>query len=174
MAEPQRPTEFAELLRLLVVNEVDFVVVGGTAAVLAGVWHATDDVDVVVDYVRTNLERLAHALEQVDAHYLDPAGRTIRPDVPRLESFRLNLLITRLGRLDVLRSIGRDRSYPDLLERSKEVALGTFSVRSVDVATLIEAKEVANRPKDRSHLLLLREFQKLSAAKESADGPGRP
>ncbi len=75
----------------------------------------------------------------------------------KLESFRLNLLITDLGDLDVLPAIGRDLDYGCLLERSVEYEVSDLRVRAIDLPTLIEAKEFANRPKDRHALLFLRE-----------------
>lgn len=159
-ARAPRP-RFAELLAVLADHGVEFVVVGGTAAVLAGVWYATDDLDIVPDYEHGNLERLLAALAAVDGRHDDPAGRSILPDLDRLRSSRLSLFVTRLGRLDVLRAIGHDRRYADLLTRSALLDLDGLAVRSADLEALIEAKEVAGRPKDREHLLLLREALRL-------------
>lgn len=160
MRPPERP-QFAELLATLVRHHVDFVVVGGAAAVLAGVWQATDDLDVVPSLDRGNLERLLAALVELEAIYADPAGRTIRPDLDKLAGSRMSLLRTRLGRLDLIRSIGHDRDYGALLDRSSLVALDGTPVRTLDLETLIEAKEVAGRDKDREHLLRLREALRL-------------
>lgn len=161
MTEREPRPRFAELLAVLVGHEVAFVIVGGAAAVLAGVWYATDDLDIVPDYEPANLERLVSALAALDGRHDDPAGRTIRPDLARLRASRLSLFVTRLGRLDVLRAIGRDREYADLVPRSDRLDLDGLAVRSANLETLIEAKEVAGRAKDREHLLLLREALRL-------------
>lgn len=162
---PGAPTRFVELLAALVERGVDFVLVGGAAAVLGGAGIATEDLDIVPDLADENLRRLLGALEALDATYFDPAGREIRPDLEKLRSFRLSLLATRLGRLDLLREIGDSLDYTALLERSIEYDLGPVRVRAVDLPTLIEAKEASHREKDRAQLPLLRETLRLARLK---------
>lgn len=66
--------------------------------------------------------------------------------------------MTELGRLDVLTKIGEDITYSDLDDKTHEQELSGYLVRSLDLETLIEAKEFANRPKDRDVLPRLRRF----------------
>ncbi len=131
----------------------------------------TQDVDVVYSASEDNLRRLAEALRELKAHYKDPASRYIEPDVPRLASMKLHLLRTRLGPLDVLRSVGDGLGYDDLFERSDEQTIEDFQVRVLDVETLIETKEFAGRPKDQNGLLYLRQL--LAEIKQSAVAEGR-
>ncbi len=138
--------KFLGLLKVLTAHDVDFVIVGGVAGVLAGAPLLTLDLDVVFDPALDNLPRLLAALQELDARYRDPAGRHIVPTLDKLRTLRMNLLTTRLGDLDVLRSIGRDLRYPDLLERCHEYRLSDLHVRAIDLPTLIEAKEIADRP----------------------------
>lgn len=160
------PTRFVELLAALIERRVDFVLVGGAAAVLAGAVISTEDLDIVPDLAEANLERLAATLTALDAVYADPSGRTIRPDLEKLRSFRLSLLRTRLGRLDDLREIGAGLDYAALVGRSLDYDLGEVRVRAADLPTLIEAKEAANRDKDRAQLPVLRETLRLARLKQ--------
>lgn len=151
------PPKLRELLAALAGYQVDFIVVGGVAAVLEGAGMMTDDLDVLVNTSETNLERLLAALDDLEAVYRDPAGRTLRPTADRLASFRLHLLDTRLGRLDLLRSLKPgERTYVDLLPRSRVYRIGSLEVPVLDLASVIESKEAAGRPKDRAALPLLR------------------
>jgi len=159
---PPAPTRFVELLAALVARNVDFVLVGGAAAVLAGAGIATEDLDIVPDLADANLERLLATLAALDAVYFDPAGREIRPDLEKLRSFRLSLLSTRLGRLDLLREIGDGLDYRALLARSIEYDLGTLRIRAANLPTLIEVKEATGREKDRAQLPILREALRLA------------
>ena len=161
-------TQAAEILRLLDRFGVEFVLVGSSAAILHGAGYSTEDVDIVPRFSPENLERLVAALNDLEARYVDFAGRVIRPDERRLRENRLNLLRTRLGRLDILKSIEPDRRYEELLERSVLLDVEEFAVRTVELETLIEAKENANRDKDRAHLLYLRETLRLSRLKDGA------
>ncbi len=118
----------------------------------------TQDVDIVYSTSEDNIRRLAQALRELKAHYKDPAGRYIEPDVSRLASMKLHLLRTRFGPLDVLRNVGDGLSYDDLLERSDMQPVEDLQVRVLDIETLIETKEYAGRPKDQNGLLYLRQL----------------
>ncbi len=160
MAEERRPVRFRELLAALVGSEVDFIIVGGVAAVLEGAPVSTFDLDVVYSLQEANLARLATALEGLDARYVDPAGRTIRPDVDRLRSGGHHLLRTRLGRLDALGSIGAEQGYDDLIATARIQKLHDMKLRVLTLEAVIATKEVAARPKDEAMLELLRQTLK--------------
>ncbi len=91
--KPQKARYF-QLLELLSHHRVDFIVVGGVAAILEGVPITTLDLDIVYDRSPTNLERLMEVLQAVEASYRDPAGRHIVPTVEKLATIRVNLLHT--------------------------------------------------------------------------------
>lgn len=148
---------FLELLTALLDRQVDFLVVGATAAVLAGVPVTTFDLDVVVEPSGENQRRLLSLLEDLDAIYVDPGGRRISPTADRLRTHRNHLLNTRLGRLDVLTSIAPGWVWGDLLSRSQAIELAGRSVRVLDLSAVIESKEAADRPRDRAALPQLRE-----------------
>lgn len=158
---------FDEVFRVLIRNEVKFIVVGGIAAILQGSPLTTEDVDVVYLSSEENNLRLAKALGDLEAYYFDPAGRQIVPDASRLASMRVHLLKTSCGRVDVLRTVGKDLVYQDLVERSRVLEVEEFRVRVLDLEAIIETKEHADRPKDRYQLLFLRqllaEIQRLEA-----------
>ena len=158
---------FDEVLRVLTRNEVEFIVVGGIAAILQGSPLTTEDVDVVYLTSEENILHLAKALGELEAFYLDPAGRHIEPDATRLASARIHLLKTRCGRVDVLRTVGKGLAFQDLVGKSRVLEVDELQVRVLDLATIIETKEHADRPKDRYQLLFLRqvlaEIQRLEA-----------
>jgi hypothetical protein len=149
---------FDEVLRVFIRNEVEFIVVGGIAAILQGSPLTTEDVDVVYLSSEQNNVRLAKALVELEAHYFDPAGRQIEPDASRLTSMRMHLLKTRCGRVDVLRTVGKDLAFHDLVGKSRVLEVEELRVRVLDLETIIETKEHADRPKDRYQLLFLRQL----------------
>lgn len=152
---------FREALLHLARHDVAFVVVGGVAAVLEGAPIATFDVDIVYDVNEANIERLLMALTALNAKYRDPAGRFIVPTTEKLANYRMNLLLTSLGPLDALQSIGAELRYAELVARSCVHDLDGIEVRAIDLETLIETKAHANRPKDQLALLQLRRLQEL-------------
>lgn len=155
------PSKFLEQLRTLVRHEVDFIVVGGVAAVFEGAPIVTLDLDIVYDPSSDNLAHLAAALEELGAVYDDPAGRRIVPDATKLATIKIHLLVTDLGGLDVLRSIGSGLAYQDLLERSSEYEVAGLRLRVAQLETVIESKEFADRDKDRAVLPILRRTLEL-------------
>jgi hypothetical protein len=162
------PSKFRRQLQLLVRHEVEFIVVGGVAAVLGGAPILTLDLDIVYRRSPENVRRLATALREVNAIYNDPVGRRIIPDVSKLESVRLNLLITDLGKLDVLYSISNGLTYDDLFERSSDYDFEGMCLRVLDLEAVIEAKAIADREKDRAVLPILRRTLELKKSSGSA------
>ena len=148
-------TDFFGLLRLLDRHEIRHVVVGGVAAILEGAPITTLDLDVVFEVETSNLARLEEALAEVEARYRDPAGREIVPTADRLGSHRTNLLETRLGLLDLMQTIGDERTYADLRPHAGIRRVAELEVRVLDLATVIQTKREADREKDRAMLPVL-------------------
>lgn len=157
----ETPLRFLDILEALARHQVEFILVGGVAAILEGAPVATFDVDVVVRPTDENRERLLQALSQLQARYLDPAGHHIVPDAARLQVLRLHQLITSFGPLDVLGSIGAGLGYEDLVGRTKEYPVGGHRVRTLELEMIIRSKEEAGRDKDRAALPVLRRTLEL-------------
>src|SRR5215471_18910100 len=151
-----QPPKFKEALEVLARHHVDFVVVGGVAAVLAGAPISTFDLDIVHDRSATNVARLLNALTDLDARYRDLTGRVLRPEARALEGEGHHLLLTRCGPLDVLGNIGLGRSYQDLIADSIIRPLGDITVCVLGLEALIRAKVEAGRDKDRAMVPILR------------------
>lgn len=64
-----READLNALLQALVDADVEFIVVGGVAAVLHGVPTATQDLDIVHRRTRENVDRLFVLLERLDAYF---------------------------------------------------------------------------------------------------------
>ena len=157
MGENRRPVRFHELLRSLVERNVDFIVVGGVAAVLEGAPVSTFDLDIVYSLEEANIANLSGVLDALDAVYVDPGGRRIRPTADRLRGGGHHLLRTTYGRLDVMGSVGDGLGYSDLLSKSRALKIHSLEIFVLKLEALIATKESANRPKDRAVLDLLRE-----------------
>jgi len=145
------------ILRALAEAGVDFIVVGGLAAVLDGAPVTTFDVDVVHARDEGNVARLLPVLESLDAIFRVQPERRIRPTADHLAGPGHLNLITRYGPLDLLGTIGRGLGYQDLLPHSAAMEIGGgTSVRVLDLETLIAVKEDLGGEKDRAVLPVLR------------------
>ena len=161
------PNRYLDQLRVLAHHDVEFIVVGGVAAILEGAPISTFDLDIVFRRSELNNERLATALRQINARYKDPAGRRIEPDATKLATININLLETDLGQLDVLSRVGHEYRYEDLLHRSADYEVGDLRLKVLGLEAVIECKEIAGREKDLATLPVLRRTLEVRNALES-------
>ncbi len=152
---------FREILRILSKHEVEYIVVGGVAAVIHGAPVTTFDLDALVRINEENAGRLINALEELDARYREHPT-TIRPTEKDVLSGGHLLLMTSAGPLDVLGFVGDDNRYEDLLSETKEIEISGGSLRVLDLDELIRLKRQTDRPKDRVALELLKEVLRRS------------
>ncbi|XXY53339.1 hypothetical protein WME91_19605 [Sorangium sp. So ce269] len=96
------PTKIVDLLGVLARHQVDFIVVGGVAAVIQGAPVNTFDLDVVHARTPDNIERLLGALRELDAFYRTDLQRRLPPTASHLVSPGHQLLATNMGTLDLL------------------------------------------------------------------------
>jgi hypothetical protein len=141
---PQRTREY---LRVLDESGFEFIVVGGVAATLHGSTLNTIDVDVVAPFTVENLALLFEALAGHNPHHasrLDLPG--IEEPIETLTGWRLLMLETDLGRLDVLRDMEPIGRFADC-EYVTRVVEG-IELRVLVRAQLLKVKRHVARPKD--------------------------
>lgn len=140
----------APLLEVLNRHGVDFVLVGGLAAIALGSARSTFDVDVAYARDRANLERLAAALRELGATLREaPPGVPFLLDAETLERGLNFTFSTHFGSLDVL---GEPVGAPPYAELKR--AAIPFEIRGAPVLVastdhLIAMKEAAGRPHDK-------------------------
>lgn len=139
----------AGLLGALVAHGVDFVVVGGLAAVLHGSSRITQDLDVTYSAEPANLDVLGRALVELDAElYGISEDVPLVPDARTLAGTEILALATRLGKLDLLRSPDGAPPYARLRARAQLVNVDEIAIRIADSESLIAMKRSAGRAKD--------------------------
>jgi predicted nucleotidyltransferase len=154
----------AKALRVLSEAGVDFIVVGGAAAIAHGSARLTLDLDVVYARTAVNIERLAAALAPHDP-YLRGAPRGL-PFKWEVETIRRGLnftLTTSFGDLDLLGEIAGGGDYQALLPHSALLSVFGVACRCLSLERLIHVKRAAGRPKD------LEAIAELEALKEERD-----
>jgi predicted nucleotidyltransferase len=161
---PVQPAELAELLALLLDSSVEFVLVGGGAAVIHGAPVTTQDIDIVHSLEPENVDRLLQVLACLDARVIDPAGRDLKPERVALAGPGQSLLRTRLGRVDVLGKLHGGQDYAELLSTADTVDFDGRLLRIIDLQTLIAIKSDSGRAKDRIVVPVLLELARRRAA----------
>jgi hypothetical protein len=160
---PAAVSEFQprQQLETLVRHGVDFVLIGGMAGVARGSAYLTQDVDVAYERSRENLERLAGALQELDATLRGaPTGVPFVPDAATLANGANFTFDTRYGPLDVLADPAGAPSYDTLRrEAGDELLVEGVRIRVASLDHLIAMKEAAGRPKDQ---LMASEYRVIS------------
>ncbi len=151
-------TRLLALLLTLRESEIQFVLVGGLAAVLNGAPIQTYDVDIVYSREPTNIERLLRVLAALDAIFRIQPERRLRPAASHLAAAVHLNLITRYGPLDLLATIGQDLAFEELLPLSTEILVGEgVRIPVLNLETLVDIKEQLAGEKDLAVLPILRQ-----------------
>jgi hypothetical protein len=161
---------FRDALLALAQHDVEFIVVGGVAAVLQGAPIATFDLDVVHRRTPENVERVLRALEAMHARYRDLAGRRLAPTAAALLGDGHHLLSTDHGPLDVLGALGNGLAYEALVDETSRLDLDGLPVLVLELAAVIRLKEQLGRDKDLASLAVLRHT--LTLRGRSGEGEG--
>ncbi|MGH2869623.1 MAG: hypothetical protein ACRDNK_18910 [Solirubrobacteraceae bacterium] len=137
------------ILERLVSSGVDFVVIGGIAAVMHGSAQATFDLDICHATDPGNLEALGRVLTALGARLKGVEGDLpFVPDGRTLGQVETLTMVTDAGELDVLARPTGGRDYEALRRGAARFDVGGFSVLVASIADLIAMKRAAGRVKD--------------------------
>ncbi len=168
--DPQR------ILEVLARHHVQCVVIGGYAAVLAGIDVVTRDIDITPAIEPANLRRLANALQELHA------GIRVRneppvplPDDPRLLARgEIWNLATDAGDLDITTRPDGTDGYEDLRRGAYRQPLADgLHVVIASLKDIIRSKSAAGRAKDLAALPQLRAALKRQRT-DTANAQDRP
>lgn len=143
------------LVQALRAVDLEYVIVGMTAASLQGTPVMTQDVDILIRDTALNRERLGRLAALIGSAR------------PRAVS-ELSTTLTMIGGdipVDVLFDrLPGSRSFEGVRARSVNVALGDADAVVASLEDVIASKEAAGRPKDLAHLQILRDTLRIRAA----------
>lgn len=157
------------LLATLDRHHVDFLLVGGVAAIAHGATRPTMDLDCLARRSRQNLERLAAAMRELNARLRvaglsdeEAAELPAKLDSDTLARLEISTWRTDAGDFDVLTDLpardGRRLRYDELIGRAAVQEVHGVAVPVAALEDVIASKEWADRPKDRAALPELREL----------------
>jgi len=137
--------DFKEFIQLLNKNQVEYLVVGGYAVGFHGYPRYTGDIDIWINPLKSNVNKMASVLEEFG----------FSPQHFNIDDFRIKDNIVRIGfppnRIDLMISIDGvifDDCYPNRLV----VDLGETKVNFIGFKDLIKNKKACNRTKDKIDL----------------------
>ena len=138
----------SEIVKRLHDAKVQFVLIGGLAAVKHGTAYLTYDVEICVPAESENFKLIGRAI-----HDLNPLFRQ-RKDLPfeltpeRLAGLKNLYLLTDLGPLDCLTEVAAVGGYPEVLKQSGPANFPFGQCQVLNIDALIRAKEAIGRPQD--------------------------
>ncbi len=153
------PLQADEIFACLDRHGVRYVLIGALAAVLHGSPLATFDADICPASEEEDLQRLAEALEDLDARIRTPdapQGVFFPREVAFLARVEILNLVTRFGDLDLSFRPSGTSGFTDLVQNATKMLIGGHPVVVASLEDIIRSKEAANRPKDQRSLPVLR------------------
>jgi len=145
--------DFAEMLKLLAAENVEYLVVGGYAVAGHGVPRATGDIDLWVRPTEENAARLWRALDRFGAprSRLSPASFT-QPDIV----YQIGLPPNRIDFLTTIDGADFDVAWPDRVR----CAVGEVEFSILSLAHLLENKRATGRPQDLADIARLQDVDR--------------
>jgi hypothetical protein len=160
------------LLQLLSENGVEFVVIGGVAAVAHGSARVTYDLDICAPLDHENAIRIVRAVSDLNPRFrMRPDLPVVTPDNPNLRGLKNLYLRTALGPLDVLGEVSGVGPYSAVAAESTEMEFEGVKCRVLDLDALIRAKTAAGREKDRMAIPELEMIRRLKAQPRAEQPP---
>lgn len=139
------------LLKVLLENEIDFVLIGGFAGVVHGSTQVTRDLDICALVTPEEVEKLRLALKDLHPRHrmnpnFKPSFLTEPKDLTNLQNIYLE---TDLGVLDIIGQVTDVGNFEQVKKNSVEIDLFGRKCRVISVDALIRAKEKMGRDKDK-------------------------
>lgn len=157
------PFDPERLIRALSRNRVKYVLIGALAARLHGFPRLTADADITPSTDKPNLERLASALDDLDAKvYTEsvPEGLAFDRSAAALARAEMWNLVTSAGRLDIAFTPAGTEGYEDLAEGAEKFEAFGVQFLAASLDDIIRSKAATGRAKDEDDVVLLRALKK--------------
>jgi hypothetical protein len=158
------------ILEGLVEAGIEFILVGGLAAVVQGAPITTLDVDIVHNRSSENIIKLLAFLKSINAFHRRQDDKVIEPRESDISGAGHSLFATRFGPLDALGAIEEGKTYEDLLRHTVEIEFRGHTIRVLDLKTLVELKRTSQEQRDKQRLPVLEETLRQM---EEADTEGK-
>ena len=159
--------DFGTLLKRLADAGLDFVIVGGFAAVTHGSSYVTRDVDICALLTPEDIAKLREALAEWNPkHRMTPQRLSFIAHPETSVTVKNLYLQTDKGIVDVLSEVLGVGDFERLKRGSVEVEVDGSRYRVMSLTDLIAAKEAMGREKD---LLTAKELRAIEAKRQSRE-----
>lgn len=158
--------DFRSLLHRLADSGLEFVIVGGYAAVTYGSSLVTRDLDICAVLSDVNIERLRQVLaEWHPRHRMTPEKLSFL-DGPKSGPLQYLYLLTDVGIIDILSTVLGIGDFAPLRQAAEDFDIDGRVYHVISLEDLIVAKEAMGREKD---LLAVKELRAIAAKRKERD-----
>lgn len=157
--------DLSKLLKTLLENDIDFVLIGGFAAVVHGSTLVTQDLDICSAMTIENVEKLRSVLKDLNPiHRMNRKANLSFLDHPKsLEGLNNIYLDTDLGLLDILSATQPAGDFETIKTNAIDIPLYGFNCKVISIDDLIMVKESMKRPKDLQAVIELKKVKELES-----------
>ena len=160
--------DFRQLLQRLADSGLEFVIVGGYAAVTHGSSLVTRDLDICMALSNETVEKLRAVLAQWNPkHRMTPQQLSFL-EFPKAGPVQNLYLRTDAGVIDILSSILGVGDFARLKKQAEDFEIGGRVYHVISLEDLIVAKEAMGREKD---LLAAKELKAIAAERNKRKNP---
>ena len=159
--------QLKEIFASLKKYDVKYLLCGGVAVNLYGIPRMTADIDVLIQWTETNIERFESALaEHKYRNNLFFQLKTLIPAETRLKYFTEKNLIAYSYSSDLLQAISLDVlvqtniNFDTCWTRKETKYIQEIPIYVLSVDDLMEMKQYANREQDRADIINLKKYYK--------------
>lgn len=157
--------DLQSLLKLLIQSDVDFVLIGGFAAVLHGSNQTTRDIDICLLRSPEQLASLRDVLAPYHPRHRMKEGNPPFLGEPRELDETDLYLTTDLGILDIVDRVEGVGKYYDVLQNSEEIEIYGGICRIIGLEDLIKSKQKLGRHRD---LVTVMELETIRAERKKS------
>jgi hypothetical protein len=150
-----------QLLKILLQNDLPFVIIGGFAGTFHGSSQVTFDLEICMPFEPRHFDVLKNTLAPFHpVHRMTPDHRSLLKEPPTLSECKNLYIACDLGVLDVLSEVKGLDAFDALYERAEKMTLFAHVCRVLSIDDLIKAKEAMGREKDRITVKELKEIKR--------------
>ncbi len=148
------------LLNRLLDSKLDFVLIGGYAAVVHGSSLVTHDLDICAIITEENLKLLKQILNDLEPkHRMNPNFQPSLDDYPPSGQTIENLYLrTNIGILDIVKNVPPVGGFEDIKKRANTISIFGHNCKVISLNDLILIKRSMTRTKD---LVVLSELEAI-------------
>ena len=142
------------ILKRLLDSGIDFVLIGGYAAVFHGSSQVTHDIDICAVITESELAKLKKAFRDLEPkHRMNPNFQPSLEEYPKSGEFLDNYYLrTKSGVLDIIKNVTGAGEFKQIKNNAVKINIFGKECNVISLDDLIKAKSNMNRDKDKTVL----------------------